>query len=118
MMVRRMLRAVREARDFGAAQRVIADALPPLLASILPPEQLQLIRQRLHQLPELSVRRRLTKRDGIGTLGNCLLSFLGTFLVVIPARVEARCIIRMHSHTKTALRWQSHWRFAAQMWHR
>ena len=57
MMVRRMLRAVREARNFGAAQGVIADALPPLLMSILPPERLQLVRQRLYQLPELTERR-------------------------------------------------------------
>ena len=79
-----MLRAMRNASDLNAAQRIIADALPPLLASVLPPEQLELMRQRLHQLPELSERPRLTKRDATGALGICLLSFLATFPIVIP----------------------------------
>jgi hypothetical protein len=77
------LRAVRTAASKGEAHRIIGDALPPLLASILPPDQLELMRQRLLQLPELE-RPRLTKRDGLGALGICLLSFLSTFPIVIP----------------------------------
>ena len=69
------LRAVRQAADADVARRIIADALPPLLASTLPPDQLELIRQRLLQLPEPG-RPRLTKRDGLGAMGICLLSFL------------------------------------------
>ena len=78
------LRAIRQARDPETARRVIADALPPELASILPMEQLELMRQKLQQLPEPYKRPRLTKRDWIGALGLCLLSFLSTFPVVIP----------------------------------
>jgi len=37
------LRAVRQASDPEKAQRAIADALPPALASVLPPEQLQFL---------------------------------------------------------------------------
>jgi VIT family protein len=77
------LRAIQQAPDPETAQRVIADALPPELASILPPEQLELMRQKLQLLPELE-RQRLTKRDWTGALGLCLLSFLATFPVVIP----------------------------------
>jgi len=58
--------------------------LPPELASILPPEQLELLRQKLQHLPKPSGGPRLTKRDWIGALGLCLLSFLATFPVVIP----------------------------------
>ncbi len=54
------------------------------LASVLPLEQLELIRQKLQQLPEPRERPRLTKRDWIGALGLCLLSFASTFPVVIP----------------------------------
>jgi hypothetical protein len=36
-----LLRAVRKSADTAAAQRIIADALPPLLASLLPPEHLE-----------------------------------------------------------------------------
>ena len=78
------LLAIRQARDPETALRAIADALPPELASVLPPEQLELIRQKLQQSPEPSERPRLTKRDWIGALGLCLLSFLSTFPVVIP----------------------------------
>jgi len=78
------LRAIRQAPDPETAQRAIAEALPPELASILPPEQLELLRQKFRQLPEPSGGPRLTKRDWIGAMGLCLLSFLATFPVVIP----------------------------------
>jgi VIT1/CCC1 family predicted Fe2+/Mn2+ transporter len=78
------LRAIRNAPDPEAARRVIADALPPELVALLPPEQLELMRQKLRQLPEPSPAPRLTKRDWTGALGLCLLSFVSTFPVVIP----------------------------------
>ena len=78
------LRAVRQAPDPETAQRAIAEALPPELASILPPEQVELLRQKLQQLPEPSGGPRLTRRGWIGALGLCLLSFVATFPVVIP----------------------------------
>jgi hypothetical protein len=78
------LRAIRQAPDPEIARRVVADALPPELASILPMEQLELMRRKLQQLPEPHVHPRLSKRDWIGALGLCLLSFLSTFPVVLP----------------------------------
>ena len=78
------LRAVRQASDPAQAQRAIADAMPPALASVLPSEQLELMRQKLQQLPEPPARPKLTGRDWSGALGLCLLSFLATFPVVIP----------------------------------
>ena len=78
------LRAMRQAPDPETARRVIADALSPKLVSVLPLEQLELMRQELQQLPEPCERPRLTKRDWIGALGLCLLSFASTFPVVIP----------------------------------
>jgi hypothetical protein len=78
------LRAIREAPDPETALRVIADALPLELATILPPDQLELMRQKLRHLPEPPPGPGLTKRDWTGALGLCLLSFLSTFPVVIP----------------------------------
>jgi hypothetical protein len=78
------LRAIRQAPDPETARRVIADALPPELTTLLPPEQFELMRQKLQQWPEPSRDRGLTKRDWSGALGLCLLSFLSTFPVVIP----------------------------------
>jgi len=76
-------RAARDAPDAGTAQRVIADAMPPLLASVVEPAQLETMRQKLSQLPE-PARPRLTKSDWLGALGIFLLSFLSTFPIVIP----------------------------------
>ena len=78
------LRAVRKATDPLKAQRLIADALPPVLASALAPEQLEAMRQRLQQMPEPPEQPRLAKRDWWGALAVCLLSFLSTFPIVIP----------------------------------
>src|SRR5215468_11851893 len=77
------LRAVRTAADIADAHRIIANALPPVLGAVLRPDQLELMRQRLLQLPEPE-RPRLTKRDGLGAMGIWLLSFLSTFPIVIP----------------------------------
>jgi hypothetical protein len=98
------LRAVRKAADAGDARRIIADALPPLLASALPPEQLELMRQRLLQLPEPG-RPRLTKRDGLGAMGICLLSFLSTFPIVIPFILigDARLALRISNAVAIAM---------------
>jgi hypothetical protein len=92
-----MLRALREASDSETAQRIMAGALPSLLASVLLPEQLELMRQKLRDLPEPPWRPRLVKRDWIGALGLCLLSFLSTFPIVIPFIFigEARFALRV-----------------------
>jgi hypothetical protein len=79
-----MLRAMREAADNGAARRIIADALPPILASTLPDEQLEAMRHRLHQMQDLPERPRLTRRDGLGAITVCLLCFLSTFPIALP----------------------------------
>ncbi len=76
-------RAVRDAPDADVAQRIIADALPPLLAPSAGPAELEAIRRKVHQSPE-PARPRLTKNDWLGALGIFLLSFLSTFPIVIP----------------------------------
>jgi VIT1/CCC1 family predicted Fe2+/Mn2+ transporter len=78
------LRALRETSDSEAARSMIADAMPPLLAAVISPEQLEIMLQKLRQLPDSLQRPQLTKRDGLGALGVCLLSFLSTFPIVIP----------------------------------
>jgi hypothetical protein len=46
------LRALRKTTDSGEAQRLIAGAMPPLLASVLSPPQFEELRQKLNQLPD------------------------------------------------------------------
>jgi VIT1/CCC1 family predicted Fe2+/Mn2+ transporter len=90
------LRAVRKASDPQQAQRLIADALPSVVASILTPAELEAMRLRLKQLPEPPERVRLHKDDWLGAVGVFLLVFLSTLPVVIP-------FVFMHS-TLPALR--------------
>jgi len=78
------LRAVRKATQPQKAQRLIAGALPPLIASILQPAEFETMRQRLKDLPEPPRQAGLTKDEWWGALGVFLLVFLSTFPVVIP----------------------------------
>ena len=75
---------VRKSNDSLQAQRLIADKLPPVVASILEPAELEAIRLRLKQLPEPPARASLNKEDFLGAVGIFLLVFLSTFPVVIP----------------------------------
>ena len=77
-------RAVREAGDPGRAQRLIAEALPPVVASVLEPAELEAMRLRLKELPDPRGHARLGWGDGRGALGVFLWVFLSTFPVVIP----------------------------------
>jgi hypothetical protein len=78
------LRAVRKTADPLKAHKLIADKLPPVIASIQTPAELEAMRQRLNKLPEPPSRARLHKDDWLGALGIFLLVFLSTFPVVIP----------------------------------
>ena len=77
-------RAVRKAADSKEAQRLIADALPSVVASVLQPAELEAMHERLKQLPEPPEQAQLRKDDWLGAFGVFLLVFLSTFPVVIP----------------------------------
>jgi VIT1/CCC1 family predicted Fe2+/Mn2+ transporter len=76
--------AVRRVTDPQRAQRLVADALPPVVASILEPAELESMRRRLMQLPEPPERARLSKDEWLGSIGVFLIVFVTTFPVVIP----------------------------------
>jgi VIT1/CCC1 family predicted Fe2+/Mn2+ transporter len=78
------LRAVREAGDPEHARRLLAEALPPVVASVLEPAELEPVRQRLLKLPKAQDRAWLDKDDGRAALAVFLLVFLSTFPVVLP----------------------------------
>jgi hypothetical protein len=90
------LKAVRTLSDHSAAHRVIADALPPRVASVLSPTELEGIRQKLNQLPEPPVRPRLSRIHWLGALGVFLIVFASTLPVVLP--------FMFVSHPRRALR--------------
>jgi VIT1/CCC1 family predicted Fe2+/Mn2+ transporter len=78
------LRALRATSDPHEAHRTIADALPPLVASVMSETELETMRQRLVQMPEPRGRLMIDKDDWLGAVGVFLLVFLSTFPVVIP----------------------------------
>jgi hypothetical protein len=82
-----IFRAVRSTTDPTHAHRLIADVLPPLIASVLRPDEFESLNQRLRQLPEQPERARLSPEDWKGGVGVFLLVFLSTFPVVIPFMV-------------------------------
>jgi hypothetical protein len=77
-------RAVRKATDPQQARRLIADALPSVVADILEPAELDTLHQRLRQLPEPPAYAQLHSDDWRGAAGVFLLVFLSTFPLTIP----------------------------------
>jgi len=75
-------RTLRETTDHETARRMIANELPPPLDSILQQPQLELIREKIDQLPHAGPG--LSGRDWLGALGVFALVVLSTFPVVIP----------------------------------
>ncbi len=76
--------AVRSTTDPQVAQRLIADALPPVVASILEPGELETMRQRLMQLADPPQRAHLGKDEWLGAIGVFVIVFVSTFPVVLP----------------------------------
>ena len=80
----KLLRKVQQTRDVGEARLTIADALPPSIASILSPEELHAMQEKLQRLPAASPRARLHKDDFLGALGVLILVFLSTLPMIFP----------------------------------
>ncbi len=95
--------AVRRASSPEAAQRLIADALPSVVVSVLQPAELEAVRQRLQQLPEPPARADLSREDWRGGLGVFLLVFLSTFPVVIPFIVMRSAVPALRVSNATAI---------------
>ena len=77
-------RAVRKAADPQEGQRLIAEALPPVVADALLPADLEAMRRRLVEIAEPPAHPRPDNEDWRGALAVFLLVFLSTFPVTIP----------------------------------
>lgn len=96
------LRALKTA-DPTMAHRVIADALPPLLASVLPEAEFEAMRHKLKQLPEPPAHPRLTGDDWRAAFRVFLLVFLSTFPVAIPFLFIPRPILALRISNAVAI---------------
>jgi VIT1/CCC1 family predicted Fe2+/Mn2+ transporter len=97
------LHAVRYAPDPDAAHGVISDSLPPLLASVLSPGDLEVMRQKLNQLPDPPRRSTVTKRDWLGAAAVFSAVFLTTFPVAIPFLIINRVRLAMRVSNSIAV---------------
>jgi hypothetical protein len=95
--------ALRKATDTDEAHRLILGALPPLVASVLSPAELDGMRQRLLQLPEPPRKSRLGRGDWLGALATFLLVFLSTFPVSIPFMVRQDTLTAMRMSNAIAV---------------
>jgi hypothetical protein len=99
------LRQLRKAADAGEARQIIADALPPLLASVLQQGDLDTMRQRLDSLPPPPDKPKLAANDWLAAVGVFLLVFLSTLPVVLPFIFinEARTALRISNGIAIAM---------------
>jgi VIT family len=81
---RTILNFVRKTSKEEKAREFIADALPPIVTSVLQKEDLENMRKALLKIPESNLKIRITMKDIKIALGIFLLVFLSTFPVAIP----------------------------------
>jgi hypothetical protein len=79
-----VVRALHGAKDPQAARAIVAEALPPALAAVMRPAELDTVRAWAERLPALPSRARVTARSLRGALGVFLLVSLSTFPMVVP----------------------------------
>ena len=77
-------KAVLNATTAEEARSLIAGVLPPLVVSLLKPEELDSLRERASRLPPPADRARLDRQDWVGGWAVFLLVFIATFPVAIP----------------------------------
>src|SRR5262245_40609574 len=80
----RLLKEIRGTRGREDADRILSEAMPSTVASILSPSEIDSIQGKLRGLPEPPARARLHRDDFLGALGILILVFASTFPMVVP----------------------------------
>ena len=79
-----ILNFVHKTTQAEKARELIADALPPVLSSVMKTDELESIRKSLLRIPESNLKIRITPTELKTALGIFILVVLSTFPVVIP----------------------------------
>jgi hypothetical protein len=98
-----LLTQLRKTSDSTEARRIVADALPPLVASLLEPQEVESLRRKLTQFPESTLWPRLAREDWLGALGVFLLVFLAMFPVVVPFIFISNAMLALRTSNGIAL---------------
>ena len=80
----RAWRRVRRSADLSVGRQAVADAMPPVMASVMSADELESIRARLHALPDPPRLSHLDRATWRGALGVFILVVVTTFPVVLP----------------------------------
>jgi VIT1/CCC1 family predicted Fe2+/Mn2+ transporter len=107
------LHAVRQARDAEDGRRLVAEALPSVVVSILKTDELDTLRVRLRELPAPSARAQIEPAMWFGALRVFLWVFLITFPVAIPFIVmhDARLALRVSNGIAIGLLFITGWAY-------
>jgi hypothetical protein len=99
----RTIRAVHAAATPADAHRIVGDALPPVVSSLMTPADLERLRLGLLQMRDLPAKASATRQDWLGALAVFLLVFLSTFPVVIPFLVFSRAQLALRVSNAIAI---------------
>jgi len=105
------LRALREGHRSPATHGRVLEALPPLIAAVLTPIEVDSLCDRLNRLPEPAALVSLNRADLLGAAGVFLLVFLSTFPIVIPFVVvrDAPVALRASNAIAIAMMFATGW---------
>ena len=98
-----LLTQLRKTSDPTEASHIVASALPPLVASLLEPQEIESLKRKLTQFPESTVWPRLAGEDWLGALGVFLLVFLSIFPVVVPFIFISNAMLALRTSNGVAL---------------
>jgi VIT1/CCC1 family predicted Fe2+/Mn2+ transporter len=99
----RLLQGLRRAADPGEGNRIIAEALPDSLASVMSPEELGSLQRKLRALPEPPAFASLRRQDFLEALVVLLVVFASTFPPVIPFMIFPNTVRAMRISSVVAL---------------
>jgi VIT1/CCC1 family predicted Fe2+/Mn2+ transporter len=107
------LRALRNTTHATEARDIIAEMLPPLLASVLTRVEFGQMQDRLTRMRDPPERPRLTQSDLLAAFGIFLLVFLCTLPVVIPLLLidDARVALRASNGVALVMLFATGWAF-------
>lgn len=109
-----ILNFVRKTPQSEKSREFIADALPPVVASVMETESLEQIRKSLLTIPESKLQVRVTTKDLKMALGIFLLVTLSTFPIALPFALinDLQLALRVSNSVAIALMFASGWLLA------